>query len=771
MKTPQQLSQEIIDIIKATGNYFVGNTSGMSNDGTVNVYHPKGYSISAIAANPISSGEVIVFKVNDTWYAFGEQRTVVKQDVLIQRKLRGSEVIYPVITLIQSEFRTFNPIPRPEGHKDYEYWLTGGQYSLTRITTDPSPAFDSSDAFPLVDGGDAFLQNDGNGKYILATSYFIPYATGKNHWGGSQIFIIQKVNKQTVRLAPTFAGGYFNYLGNGIYQSQIEDGIGKILAEIPQGLVPIGSITQYYRYGYNPITNNPDTYADGLGKDFDYFPGTFAWIATKRRNTNITPENKNIVIHDGVIQELSGTIFVDLTGIFNFTLRTIIPGNLSNQVYPSLTLTKLRQSSYLLSEEIIQSTDPYDPGSYLITLIDCPFYGWRAKSISHQIWLPNTNSTFTYNSTPQKLSSTKYRYTETMSGELLLGAWSKKYITYTFTNVTKVSTYDSNPSEGEFEFTEYFTNSGNQILKLKSYGNEGEAGLILNSTDKFLILPNIKRRLDSDNVINFFTSDIISFRVRINKTFNNAQLNSSINLDTYLNNNVITSDVINGRNYLIRGYIESIDDSFSSVIYFTIRITGKQQLPTISTEDVYIKKAATPFSNAIVLDNGCFWNFYFNFKLDSVNIESFRIDYLRLNYKGDVFSAVQALVSYSDQLICDQTVKFVHTNPITMPFCAYHLFRGFFPVANLIKCVNLDKNSFYSVDNYELLEQYIDSYAKSDLKIPKLPISEWKIENDGSIRYKKTFLVDYILNRPYYDPVADYARGTIQLLVAQSYHP
>lgn len=100
MKTPQQLSQEIIDIIKATGNYFVGNTSGMSNDGTVNVYHPKGYSISAIAANPISSGEVIVFKVNDTWYAFGEQRTIVKQDVLIQRKSSSSdEVIYPVITL------------------------------------------------------------------------------------------------------------------------------------------------------------------------------------------------------------------------------------------------------------------------------------------------------------------------------------------------------------------------------------------------------------------------------------------------------------------------------------------------------------------------------------------------------------------------------------------------------------------------------------------------------------------------------------------------
>lgn len=100
MKSPQQLSQEIIDIIKATGNYFVGNTSGMNNDGTVNVYHPKGYSVSAIAANPISSGEVIVFKVNDIWYAFGEQRTVVKQDILIQRKSRAIAVSnYPVITL------------------------------------------------------------------------------------------------------------------------------------------------------------------------------------------------------------------------------------------------------------------------------------------------------------------------------------------------------------------------------------------------------------------------------------------------------------------------------------------------------------------------------------------------------------------------------------------------------------------------------------------------------------------------------------------------
>ena len=91
MKSPQQLSQEIIDIIKATGNYFVGNTSGMSNDGTVNVYHPKGYSVSAIAANPISSGEVIVFNVNGTWYAFGEQRTVVKEDILVLRKSRARD--------------------------------------------------------------------------------------------------------------------------------------------------------------------------------------------------------------------------------------------------------------------------------------------------------------------------------------------------------------------------------------------------------------------------------------------------------------------------------------------------------------------------------------------------------------------------------------------------------------------------------------------------------------------------------------------------------
>jgi hypothetical protein len=108
MKSPQQLSQEIIDIIKATGNYFVGNTSGMSNDGTVNVYHPKGYSISAIAANPISSGEVIVFKVNDIWYAFGEQRTVVKQDILIQRKSRAIVDNYYVTVLYSIKNDTIN---------------------------------------------------------------------------------------------------------------------------------------------------------------------------------------------------------------------------------------------------------------------------------------------------------------------------------------------------------------------------------------------------------------------------------------------------------------------------------------------------------------------------------------------------------------------------------------------------------------------------------------------------------------------------------------
>lgn len=101
MKSERQLSEELIKIILASSDYFVGIARGLKADGTVNVAHPQGYSVSAIAATPMTSSRTVTaFRVGSQWYAFGEINTVVNESVLLFRKSKPrGEKIYPVKTI------------------------------------------------------------------------------------------------------------------------------------------------------------------------------------------------------------------------------------------------------------------------------------------------------------------------------------------------------------------------------------------------------------------------------------------------------------------------------------------------------------------------------------------------------------------------------------------------------------------------------------------------------------------------------------------------
>lgn len=271
MKSFQQLSQEIIDIIKATNNYFIGNTSGMNNDGTVNVHHPKGYSVNAIAANPISSGEVIVFNVNNTWYAFGEQRTVVKEDVLIQRKSRAKKIeVYPVKTLYII-YKNSNPrllqvylggddaSKKIHEESGYFYGIIG---YLNRISLEGYLSFDGKDTISqldFVDWYDIYIKINNNPITYIQRWY--------SDWN------------------PTFNLG----MGTLEYTDDLLLNPPKRVIKRDEE-IQIGMNLEKYRYlrGSN-LVNNPDPqFSDLQGKhgfDFVYIAGT---IETPRKDGTIS---------------------------------------------------------------------------------------------------------------------------------------------------------------------------------------------------------------------------------------------------------------------------------------------------------------------------------------------------------------------------------------------------------------------------------------------------------------------------------------------------
>lgn len=676
---------------------------------------------------------------------------------------------YFIISLQQSEQNTFLYPFNPE-FKEIEYWLTGGKYKLKKIL---KLGFEESEGFNLFEGGDAFIMNLGGGKFLCSTNRFeLPptfYGGAANRKYWRQQFLTQKSNKTVTELIPDIykVNGAFGYLGNGIYQSMIEDGMGQIYDAVDDGLSIIDSQVFIQNRG------TLDAYYNGFGRDIGAPSEGFPYL--NRLDANILPETKNVVVLSDEIINLTGTLSINTAGIYDFDLITNgKPGSYGNnfEALKSNNYERILQSNYLINTTVDETFNPGGSGNspilqYQVTFRDRPLFGWRNRNIEHQTWLPNGNKTFAFSSSASKSGGT-YTYSETMTGELMMMSWDEKYIVHQFTDVTKVSTLntESNP----VEFSEIFTNTGNQKLTLKTYGDvDNEKDIILNSSGKFFILNKSYTDLSSNNSISL-TLDTTIFRIRITKSLNYySTFNPDLNLNAYVGENIITSQSIDGFAYLIKGLIESITQE-NNTIYVTISITEKKRLPTIKSSYPYHKGFSDPFYQSIVLDNGVFWNYYLSYRPDNVVVEA-RLSYRRFNQAGTGFNSIAPYWGNTfGDLVCDQTMPFIHNNPITVPFCSYQRVSNLFPPSNLLKVDNLVGDSIYRIDEYLFLETYIDNINKKDTRITKMPVSEWQIFSNGDIKYKKTFLVNYDLQRPFYNSTTDDVEANL-ISVGNSYHP
>lgn len=687
MKSPQQLSQEIIDIIKATGNYFVGNTSGMSNDGTVNVYHPKGYSISAIAANPISSGEVIVFNVNGIWYAFGEQRTVIKQDILIQRKSRAIvDNDYSVITLIGVEgLGNSGLLPGTGNHT--EFWLTGGRYGQKRIDN-LNDSLNRYDARYSANTG--FITNLGNGKYYVASNLYNPNTDfdDSGNFGYDKVLRFQKNNiLTTISIDYKFINQDLYYQGNGIWQSVPENGMTDILTALGR---PI--------YGVS------------------------------------LPRDKNCVVHDGVLHQYTGTV----------AFETIEPENIA------LTI------------------------------------GFANKSVEYETYLPNGNSLFTYNAT-RSGNSPQYTYTESISGDLLLIAWAKQYITHTFT-ADKISSL-AQVSPNSYKLTK--TISKTETVTLKTFGDTGSKDIILDTVSKFYVIEMIPSEP--------LTLESTTFTVnheRIGVNYYEDIEGMVFDPFNFIGEKIITSYAIdNKKPYLIKGVLEEVNLVPVSTVTGTknrmrlvFSITSKTSLPKIKykgTETNYIAndgKWGLPI-NAIILDNGGFWNYWL---LSQINNDSIRrtadayVVYRDVYFSSNESGIASAWTSYSS----DEWFRRVPTIPgfesqvFGECFISAHPLPGFLfnkkiaPAHPILLTDNLFNNKIYSVRNTYTFQDWLKGNLLSDQIIfSQIPIAQWDISQDGKIKYKNTFLVDYKMTVPYFEGDPKTLVSGITVPQSHSYYP
>lgn len=757
MNFTQQLLAELFT--KAV-NFKTVTVKNVSQGSTINVSLGYG-SVRAQALQDIS-GDCIVFQTDQgNWYLIGNsaanQNSSNRTQIVYRKTGQKIELVYTVITLIQSDlYSSFRPNPKPEGHKDVEYWLTGGgKYSLKRIVTEPTLGFDQSEAEIYEDGGDAFLQNAGNGKYLVATrSYELPpinYGGASNRTYQRNIFTIQKEDKSTVKIISDFYGN-FVYLGNGIYQSFIEDGIGRIFAAMPS----------FLRTNYSRVVN--------------------ASINIGNRDANILPETSNYTIYNGQLIENTGSLNIDLTNIYSY----------------------------------------YDLGGTNIWLSDRTF-AWRDKTIQHSVWLPTGNSTFNYTATKTKFRNNvpsiesesflerlyNYTYNETMSGEVLVMSWKDKYITNTF-NIAKESkdwnTYIPNTGYSDIvnTRTEEIT-SKTEIFTLKTYGDaEGKNNLALNTNGKWLILPKQPRQINSDTNL-VITKETTSFRIKVNigyigslpEDYNSEDYKPDYDLTPYINESIITSFMIDNNAYIVRGKITAINFELYSPnntniyygrFWFTIRITEFKSIPKVKAKESFgYSEWQLPFPWRIVLDNGCFWNYYLSYTNSNVEmVEASLTSYPLFKY-GNIYSVLTSSsyrfnLSLLPFVLCNQSVKYIPTNPITIPFTCItfpspttylvpHQMSLYYPPSNLLISDNLVGNSIYRVNDDFLMQTYIEWMTSDMLSITKMPVSEWKISSNGDIRYNKTFLVDYQLKRPYYNKETDKSDALSITLVTQSYHP
>lgn len=446
------------------------------------------------------------------------------------------------------------------------------------------------------------------------------------------------------------------------------------------------------------------------------------------------PRDKNCVVHDGVLHQYTGTV----------AFETIEPEN------RALTI------------------------------------GFANKSVEYETYLPNGNSLFTYNAT-RSGNSPQYTYTESISGDLLLIAWAKQYITHTFT-ADKISSL-AQVSPNSYKLTK--TISKTETVTLKTFGDTGSKDIILDTFSKFYVIEMIPSEP--------LTLESTTFTVnheRIGVNYYEDIEGMVFDPFNFIGEKIITSYAIdNKKPYLIKGVLEEVNLVPVSTVTGTknrmrlvFSITSKTSLPKIKykgTETNYIAndgKWGLPI-NAIILDNGGFWNYWL---LSQINNDSFRrtadayVVYRDVYFSSNESNIGSGWTSYASNEWFRRvpTIPGFESQVFGECFISAHPLPGFLfnkkiaPAHPILLTDNLVNNKIYSVRNTYTFQDSLNGSLLSDQIIfSQIPIAQWDISQDGKIKYKNTFLVDYKMTVPYFEGDPKALVSGITVPQSHSYYP
>ncbi len=396
------------------------------------------------------------------------------------------------------------------------------------------------------------------------------------------------------------------------------------------------------------------------------------------------------------------------------------------------------------------------------------------RSIECPTYLPNGNRTFTYTAARDGTYPSvgnpmgSLTYTENTEGEVLIIAWDKQYITHEF-NIQRITNLQlespsaifGNPDYGVISTTSSDTST--ETIKLRTFGDiEDNKTITLETDSKYFIVdmtPTVALTIESTNFTvnyNLFYEDVVG---------------SKLNPFMYVGENIITSYAIsNKKPYLIKGTLESVtlvpvtvSGKTKNRMSLNFTITSKKVLPkavyTASLEE-YKNRDGTwglPI-NAIILDNGNFWNYWL---LGQVNNDGIYTSFT---------NRVQVLRSEIFNKGSLKNTKVAH------PLPGYLICGGSFePAHPILMTDNLVNNKIYSVRNTYTIQDYykllVGDLLSEQIKFSQIPVAQWNITQDGKIKYSNTFLIDYEMIIPYFDGDPKVLISQITVPLSYSYYP
>jgi hypothetical protein len=715
MNFTQQL---LSDLFKKATNFQPVKIGKVNQGSTIAVNLGYG-SVRAQALQNLSEGDAIAFQTDQgNWYLIGNeqaaQNTTQTQQVIYRVVKPKNEAVSPIITLIGVEgLGNSGLLPGTGNHT--EFWLTGGRYRKKRIDNlnDTSNRYDSR-----YSTNTGFITNLGNGKYYVATNLYNPNTDFDNPntdfdytGGGFSYDLILKFQKNNILTTIPIDSSSINqdlyYQGNGIWQSVPENGMTDIIA--------------------------------ALGLD-----------SPTELGINTLPRDKNCVVYNNELHQYTGTV----------------------------------------------AFETFEPESEFLFLI----IGFANKSVEYETYLPNGNSLFTYNAV-RSGGLPQYTYTESISGDLLLIAWARQYITHTFTaekisNLTQLFPSSEDPFLVRIcKLTK--TVSKTETVTLETFGDTaGSKGIVLDTASKFYVigmLPSEPLTLESTT----FTINHEDIGIEYYEDIEGMVFDPF----NFIGESMITSYAIdNKKPYLIKCVLEEVNlvpvstiSGIKNRMRLVFNITSKKALPKIKykgTESFFVGNDGNwglPI-NAIILDNGGFWNYWLLSQVNNLapfgkeDMAVANVIYKDVHY-GDEFGVGVEWFIYKtpDQFNTTYPMSGFESQVFGECFVSGHPLPGFLfnkkiaPAHPILLTDNLVNNKIYSVRNTYTFQDYYQllngDLLSDQIRFSQLPIAQWDISQDGKIKYKNTFLVDYEMTVPYFEGDPKALVSGITVPQSYSYYP